>query len=140
MYAEGHVMIDTERSNFEQNYIHSSQFYQQEESQEDQLNEELEDEDQQDSSTPNEGSEGEGDLEYYFSCHERMIKDCSYNKGSENISGVSKDDLKDNLTMPELSRSTLMDQIDYDLYNYKINESSMYESSGESAFISNKKN
>lgn len=137
MYAEGHVMIDTERSNFEQNYIQSSDFYRQEDSQEDQQEEE-----QQESSTPNEGSEAEGELEYYFSCHERMIKDYSAisKSGSDVFSGINKDDLKDNFTMPELSRSTLVDQIDYDLYNYKINESSMYDSSGESAFMTNKKN
>lgn len=34
-------------------------------------------------------------------------------------------DSRDIATMPELNRSTLMDQIDYDLDNYKINESSM---------------
>lgn len=31
--------------------------------------------------------------------------------------------------MPNLNRSTLMDQIDYDLDNYKINESSMCSNS-----------
>ena len=34
-------------------------------------------------------------------------------------------DSRDIATMPELSRSTLMDQIDYDLDNFKINESSV---------------
>lgn len=34
-------------------------------------------------------------------------------------------DIREIASMPELQRSTLMDQIDYDLDNYKINESSM---------------
>jgi hypothetical protein len=38
-------------------------------------------------------------------------------------------DSREIFTMPELNRSTLMDQIDYDLDNYKINESSMYTNS-----------
>jgi len=46
----------------------------------------------------------------------------------------NKDELRDNFTAPELSRSTLGDQIDYDLDNFKINESSM-----DSSYISNNK-
>ena len=100
--------------------------------------------------TPDEGSEGEPeeDLEYYFSCHERMMRDSSkgnfFHKypfcidgqeskcSSDVFKDINKDDLKDNFTAPELSRSTLVDQIDYDLDNFKVNESSI-----ESSYISN---
>jgi hypothetical protein len=51
---------------------------------------------------------------------------------------VNKDELKENLTAPDLSRSTLVDQIDYDLDDYKINESSVFNSwSSDSAYGSN---
>jgi len=103
--------------------------------------------DQEKQSTPqpeieDEGeAEGEGEennLEYYFSCHERMINDYS-NKSAENaFDNINKDELKENITMPDLSRSTLVDQIDYDLDNYKINESSVFESSVEDAYASNR--
>jgi hypothetical protein len=98
-----------------------------------------------------ESEEEEGDLEYYFSCHERMIRD--YNKGTHqlfkfidsgymsNISDIfkgNKDELKENFSAPDLSRSTLVDQIDYDLDDYKINESSVFNSwSSDSAYASN---
>jgi hypothetical protein len=41
---------------------------------------------------------------------------------------VNKDELKENFSAPDLSRSTLVDQIDYDLDDYKINESSVFNS------------
>jgi hypothetical protein len=70
-----------------------------------------------------------------------MIRD--YNKGTHqlfkfidsgymsNISDIfkgNKDELKENFSAPDLSRSTLVDQIDYDLDDYKINESSVFNS------------
>lgn len=38
-------------------------------------------------------------------------------------------DSREIASMPELCRSTLMDQIDYDLDNFKLNESSMFTNS-----------
>lgn len=46
--------------------------------------------------------------------------------------------MKYNISMPDLSRSTLVDQIDYDLDNYKINESSVIESSSDDGFNTNR--
>lgn len=44
---------------------------------------------------------------------------------SDIFKNINKEELKDNNTAPDLSRSTLADQIDYDLVNFKINESSL---------------
>lgn len=97
------------------------------------------------SSLPVEGTdaeaeaEGEGEeLEYYFSCHERMIKDNQYSTSSDVFRYINKDELRENITMPDLSRSTLVDQIDYELDNFKINESSVFESSTENDYNSNR--
>lgn len=93
------------------------------------------------SSTPVEGTEAEGEgeeLEYYFSCHERMIKDHRHSSTSDVFKLLNKDELRENITMPDLSRSTLVDQIDYDLDNFKINESSVFESSTENDYHSNR--
>ena len=49
------------------------------------------------------------------------------NNSIEDFSSIK--DSREIYTMPEMDRSTLMDQIDYDLDNYKINESSMYSNS-----------
>jgi hypothetical protein len=87
--------------------------------------------------------EGEGDLEYYFSCHERMVHSYNQSNASRQSSDVfqnlNKDELKENHTAPDLSRSTLVDQIDFDLDNYKLNESSLYSSGNNSEYNSNKK-
>lgn len=84
------------------------------------------------SDTTPEESESNDDLEYYFSCHERMIKDYDRSSSSNSVfKNINKDELRDNFTMPDLSRSTLVDQIDYDLDNFKINESSLYDTSSE---------
>lgn len=91
-------------------------------------------------STPLEGSDGEGDLEYYFSCHERMIKDYTARSMSQSdiFKNINKEDLKDNFSMPDLSRTTLVDQIDYELDNFKVNESSVFETSSEEGYGSTK--
>lgn len=92
------------------------------------------------SSSPIGESEAEGDLEYYFSCHERMIRDYNRSKHSSTsdvFGNINKDELRDIYTMPDLSRSTLVDQIDYDLINFKVNESSMVESFSDSDYGSN---
>ena len=51
---------------------------------------------------------------------------------SDIFKNLTKEDLRENFTAPDLSRSTLVDQIDYDLDNFKVNESSL-----ESSYISN---
>lgn len=74
-------------------------------------------------------------MEIYFSCHERMVNgkyldsEQTIFKDRSLIDFSSIRDSREIITMPELCRSTLMDQIDYDLDNYKINESSMYTNS-----------
>lgn len=74
-------------------------------------------------------------LEIYFSCHERMVNgnymdsEQTLFKHNSLIDFSSIRDSREICTMPELNRSTLMDQIDYDLDNYKINESSMISNS-----------
>lgn len=92
------------------------------------------------SSTPRESGEGDDELEYYFSCHERMVKeDTQRSTTSDVFKGINKEDLKENYSMPEMSRSTLVDQIDYSLDGFKINESSIYESScSEDGYMSNR--
>lgn len=52
------------------------------------------------------------------------LEDYRSNASSE-IFKDNKDELRDNLSVPNLSRSTLADQIDYELDNFKINESSI---------------
>ena len=74
-------------------------------------------------------------LEIYFSCHERMVNGNYFDseetvfKDRSIIDFSSIRDSREIVTMPELGRTTLMDQIDYDLDNYKLNESSMYTNS-----------
>mmetsp|Transcript_20653 Transcript_20653/g.20399 ORF Transcript_20653/g.20399 Transcript_20653/m.20399 type:complete len:215 (-) Transcript_20653:11-655(-) len=86
-----------------------------------------------------EGENEDDELEYYFSCHERMIHDSDFAKlhsnGSDVFKNITKEDFKENNTAPNLSRSTLQDQIDYDLVNFKINESSV-----ESSFLNKNAN
>ena len=71
-------------------------------------------------------------LELYFSWHERMINGKYLDSeqtvfNDKSIVGFSSiHDSRELVSMPELWRSSLMDQIDYDLDHYKINESSMY--------------
>ena len=85
-----------------------------------------------------EGDEEGNELEYYFSCHERMIKDYNLTSESDVFADINKDELKVNYTAPDLSRSTLVDQIDYSLDNFKLNESSMLNSSIEDAYHTNR--
>jgi len=138
--------IEYENSLQNEKYINSSQMY---------INQEmstefLKNEDNVQETTPDEISEveegegegeGDNDLEYYFSCHERMVKD--YKEVNKSWGDVFKDinrsELKDNFTMPELSRSTLIDQIDYDLMDFKINESSLLDEEWDDAYVSNNK-
>lgn len=47
------------------------------------------------------------------------------NASSDIFKNINKDEYIENNTAPNLSRSTLQDQIDYDLINLKINESSV---------------
>ena len=75
-------------------------------------------------------SENSNQLEIYFSWHERMVN--TNNSGSEqtvfrdrSFLNTSVKDFRDFISMPDLWRTTLVDQIDYDLDGYKINESSM---------------
>lgn len=58
--------------------------------------------------------------------------------GSDAFRRVDRDGLRDVLTMPDLSRSTLVDQIDYDLDGYKVNESSLADSCSDAGFHSNR--
>lgn len=74
-------------------------------------------------------------MEIYFSCHERMVNG-NYLDSEETVfkdrsllDFSSIRDSREIISMPELRRSTLMDQIDYELDNYKVNESSMYTNS-----------
>lgn len=50
------------------------------------------------------------------------------NASSDVFKNINKEELKENISAPDLSRSTLADQIDYDLVNFKINESSLNSS------------
>ena len=65
-----------------------------------------------------------------------MIKDYNLETQSDVFTGINKDELKANFTAPDLSRSTLVDQIDYSLDNFKLNESSMINSSEDDAYDS----
>lgn len=67
-----------------------------------------------------------------------MIREYNTDSNADVFGDINKDELRENFTMPDLSRSTLVDQIDYSLDNYKINESSVFESSTEDAFKSRK--
>ncbi|CAI2361868.1 unnamed protein product [Moneuplotes crassus] len=85
-----------------------------------------------------ESQESSEQLDIYFSCHERMVNgdyfDCDNSDYKVNpeqriLDYSSIRGSRDIVTMPEMNRSTLMDQIDYDLDGYKINESSMISNS-----------
>ena len=87
--------------------------------------------------------ESSDQVDIYFSCHERMVNGEYAESENTVFKGIfiylsilakneksimdysSIRDSREIVTMPEMNRSTLMDQIDYDLDNYKINESSV---------------
>lgn len=90
--------------------------------------------------------------DFYFSCHERMVNDkhegtrfvfilcfhaellliltCFYSDIFTE-SFLQKIDPRETQSMPNLSKTTLNDEIEYDLDNYKLNESSKAETDYE---------
>lgn len=77
--------------------------------------------------------------EFYFSCHERMIDDKSKKQNKNNkANSFYTESSQGNLvhreiqSMPNLTHTTLNDEIEYELINYKINESSKADESSPS--------
>lgn len=70
--------------------------------------------------------------ELYFSCHERMVNgnyldsELTVFKDRSIVEFSAAQDSRQTASMPEERKTNLADQIDYDLDNYKVNESSMY--------------
>ncbi|CAI2374175.1 unnamed protein product [Moneuplotes crassus] len=84
-------------------------------------------------SSKNEDVTEEEKAEFYFSCHERMRNDGanreSKDSHQENIFTNSFYEenmkaLRETQSMPNLSKTTLNEEIEYELANYKLNESS----------------
>lgn len=81
----------------------------------------------------NETSEEQTDPEFYFSCHEKIVTGNYLSDSNSHPASIMSDvfDPRDTNSMPNMSRSTLMDQVDYELDGLKVNEvssSEIYES------------
>lgn len=86
----------------------------------------------QQSSKSSSNQESSDQPELYFSCHERMVNgnyldsELTVFKDKSMVEFSAAQDSRQTASMPEERKTNLVDQIDYDLDNYKINESSMF--------------
>lgn len=77
--------------------------------------------------------------EFYFSCHEKLINSKNQIKISLGSSASLISDPRNTISLPNLSRTTLMDQIDYSLAELRLNEFSSSRGNSNNNQITNLK-